>query len=59
MLNWVTANLSTILVSAVLLAIVSLISLYLIRQKKAGKSSCGGNCAHCAMHGGCHNTPQK
>jgi hypothetical protein len=59
MLNWVTANLSTILVSAVLLAIVILISIHLIRQKKAGRSSCGGSCAHCAMHGGCHNTPQK
>ena len=25
-----------------------------LRQKKAGKSSCGANCAHCAMHGQCH-----
>mgnify|MGYP004554066887 FL=1 len=58
MLNWLTANLSTIIVSAVLLAIVILISTYLIRQKKAGKNSCGGNCAHCAMHGGCHSGPQ-
>ena len=54
MLNWLTANLSTIIVSAILLAIVILISTYLIRQKKAGKNSCGGNCAHCAMHGQCH-----
>ena len=58
MLNWLTANLSTIIVSAILLAIVILISTHLIRQKKAGKNSCGGNCAHCAMHGGCHGRPQ-
>ena len=46
MLSWLTANLGTILISAVLV--------YLLRQKKAGKSSCGAGCAHCAMHGRCH-----
>ena len=50
MLNWITANLSTIVISAILLAIVTSISLHLIRQKKQGRSSCGCNCAHCAMH---------
>ena len=54
MLHWVTANLSTIIVSAVLLAIIVAISTYLIRQRKKGRSSCGCNCAHCAMHGCCH-----
>ncbi len=54
MLSWLTANLGTILISAVLLAIVILIVVYLLRQKKAGKSSCGAGCAHCAMHGQCH-----
>ena len=53
MLSWLTANLGTILISAVLLAIVILIVVYLLRQKKAGKSSCGAGCAHCAMHGQC------
>ena len=54
MLNWITANLSTIVISAILLAIVTSISLHLIRQKKQGRSSCGCNCAHCAMAGSCH-----
>ena len=54
MLDWFAANLRTILISLVLLVIVSLIVVYLLRQKKAGKSSCGANCAHCAMHGQCH-----
>ena len=54
MLNWVTANLSTIIVSAILLAIIIAISTYLIRQRKRGRNSCG-NCAHCAMHGTCHS----
>ena len=54
MLDWIAANLGTILISLVLLVIVSLIVVYLLRQKKAGKSSCGAGCAHCAMHGQCH-----
>lgn len=55
MLQWIGANLGTILVCLVLLAIVTFIIVYLVRQKKQGKSSCGCNCAHCAMHGSCHN----
>ena len=55
MLQWIGANLGTILICLVLLAIVTFVILYLVRQKKQGKSSCGCNCAHCAMHGSCHN----
>ena len=55
MLNWVTANLSTIIVSAILLAIIIAISTYLIRQRKRGRKSCGCNFAHCAMHVTCHS----
>ena len=54
MLDWFAANLGTIVISLVLAVIVTLIVVYLLRQKKAGKSSCGANCAHCAMHGQCH-----
>ncbi len=55
MLQWIGANLGTILICLVLLAIITFIIVYLVRQKKQGKSSCGCNCAHCAMHGSCHN----
>ena len=54
MFDWLSANLSTIVISAILLAIVILISVYLYNQKKKGKSSCGCNCEHCALHGKCH-----
>ena len=54
MLHWFSENLGTIIISLVLLAVVIAIARYLIRQKKAGKSSCGAGCAHCAMHGSCH-----
>ena len=44
MLNWLSSNLSTILISLVLLAIVISIIRYLINQKKQGKHTCGGSC---------------
>lgn len=56
MLNWLSSNLSTILISIVLLAIVISIIRYLINQKKQGKSTCGGACSGCSACGGkCHN----
>ena len=57
MLNWLSSNLSTILVSIALLAIVISILHFLIRQKKQGKhicgGSCGGTCSGCSGCG-CH-----
>lgn len=59
MLNWIAENLATILICAILILIVFLIIRYLLRQKKAGKSSCGCGCVNCAMHGQCHSTHTK
>lgn len=55
MLQWLSANIGTILIGGALLAVVLLIVRYLLRQRKAGKSSCGAGCAHCAMHGQCRS----
>ena len=49
MMNWFAENLGTIIITLVL------ICAYLIGQRKKGKSSCGCNCANCAMHGKCHS----
>ncbi len=54
MFKWIAENISTILVFAVLLLIAVLIIRSLVRNKRQGKSSCGCNCAHCAMAGQCH-----
>ena len=54
MLDWITENLSTIVVSLILVLIVAVIIRKLVRDKKKGKSSCGCNCAHCAMAESCH-----
>lgn len=59
MLQWIGANLGTILICLVLIAVIGLIVRSLVRQKQQGKSSCGCNCAHCAMYGSCHGARTK
>ncbi len=54
MMTWFAANAGTILTLLVLALIVGLIIRGMIRDKKAGRSSCGNNCAHCAAAGTCH-----
>lgn len=54
MLSVFTDNIGTVAVLAVLVAIVALIVVKMRRDKKSGKSSCGGGCAGCPMSGKCH-----
>ncbi|MFR7832725.1 MAG: FeoB-associated Cys-rich membrane protein [Blautia wexlerae] len=37
----------TLIVGAILILIVGLIIRGIVRDKKSGKSSCGGDCSHC------------
>ncbi|MBR0200088.1 MAG: FeoB-associated Cys-rich membrane protein [Oscillospiraceae bacterium] len=53
MLTWLSANLINIVLIAVIALIVGLLLRGMIRDKKAGKSSCGGSCASCGACGGC------
>lgn len=53
MIEWLAANFGTILVALILLLLVAGIIASLIRDKKRGISSCGGNCAHCKMCAAC------
>ncbi|MBR4548944.1 MAG: FeoB-associated Cys-rich membrane protein [Oscillospiraceae bacterium] len=50
---WLSANLINIVLIAVLALVVGLLIRGMIRDRKAGKSSCGGNCAACGACGGC------
>ncbi len=52
-LTWLSANLVNIVLVAVLVLIVTLLIRGMIRDKKAGKSSCGGSCASCGACGKC------
>ena len=53
MFAWLTANLINIALIVVIALVVGLLIRSMIRDKKAGKSSCGGNCASCGACGGC------
>lgn len=55
MLTWLTSNISTVIISIVLAAIVIGIVCVLINDKRKGKSSCGGNCGCCPMGGSCNH----
>ncbi len=54
MLQWLTENLATVLVSAALLGILGLVIFIMLRNKKQGKKSCGCGCKGCAFSESCH-----
>ena len=53
MLTWLSANLINIVLVAVLALIVTLLIRGMIRDRKAGKSSCAGSCGSCGACGSC------
>lgn len=55
MLAFISENIGTIIISAVLLAAVVCIIVKMRRDKKEGKSSCGCNCTNCPSAGMCHS----
>ena len=59
MITWLVENLGTILISVVLIALVAAIIRTVIRDKKMGKSTCGGSCASCKMCAACRQAGKK
>ena len=59
MLAFLKANYLTILIILVLVAIVVGIICSIVKDKKAGRNTCGANFAHCANAGCCHQQPKK
>lgn len=55
MLTWLQNNLGTIVVAVIVFGILAAVAVKMLKDKKQGKSSCGNNCSHCAMHGQCHS----
>ncbi len=51
-------NMSTLAVLAILVFIIAMIVRSIVRDKKNGKSLCGGNCQHCGGACSCH-TPKS
>lgn len=56
MADFIRQNAGSIIVGAILLAVVAMIVIKMIRDKQAGKSSCGCDCGNC---GGCGKKHQK
>lgn len=54
MLQDIIDNLGTILVSLALAGLAVWIAVRLRKDRKQGKSSCGGSCGCCPMSGSCH-----
>ena len=52
MLDWLAANIGTILVAAVIFGICAAIVVKMRKDHRQGRSTCGGDCANC--HGKCH-----
>ncbi len=59
MLEFLSQNIATIIISLVLAAVVGLIVAKLYKDKKAGKSSCGCKCSCCPNAGACHGGQPK
>ena len=52
MLEFLQNNWGSLLVGTIVLAVVVLIIVKLVRDKKAGKYTCGGNCGSCGACSG-------
>lgn len=57
MFTWISENIGTIFIGAILAAAVAAVIVHMVRNKKKGRSSCGCGCSGCAMNGSCH--PKK
>lgn len=54
MIAFFLENLATLLLCGLLLTVVTGVIIYLVKSKRAGKSTCGCSCSGCAMNGRCH-----
>lgn len=54
MLEFLSANIGTIIVGACLAAVVVTIAAVMIKNRRKGKTSCGCGCENCPSAGLCH-----
>lgn len=48
MLNWISNNLATIIISLVILGVVAKIISGMIKDKRSGNGGCGSGCSGCS-----------
>ena len=49
MFEWLAANIGTIIVALIVIAVIAFVVFRMVKDKKEGKSSCGANCAHLSL----------
>ena len=54
MLAFLSGNVGSFAVLAIILVVIGLVVFKLIRDKKRGKKSCGCGCGSCPMKNECH-----
>ncbi len=54
MLQWILNNIATITICIVLLLVVIGVIIHMLKEKRAGRSSCGCSCQNCLVAGNCH-----
>lgn len=59
MLNFISSNLSTIIVGAILCGVVALVIRKIVKDKKNNVSSCGCGCSNCSASAFCHSKRDK
>ncbi len=55
MLAWLSENMATIIVCAIVFGFFAVAVVRIVRDRKKGKNSCGCGCADCPMNGRCHS----
>lgn len=55
LIEWITAHWIDIVLTLAVVLLVAFVIIKMIRDKNAGKSSCGCNCGSCAMAGKCRS----
>ena len=58
-MEWLSANIGSIIVFLIIVLIVGCIIWKMVRDKAAGRSSCGCKCANCPSAGVCHSKMKK
>ena len=58
-IEFFAANIGTVAVSLILLAMLTLVAVKMIENKKKGVSSCGCGCSTCPYSGKCHAETEK
>lgn len=54
MFEWILNNLASVIVLSVVAAVITLVIIKMVRDKRRGKPSCNCGCGGCPMKDTCH-----